>query len=219
MSESAMRDDDARRRPAKQSSDASSGCSAALSSAAPPMAHACALGLSRSRLRRLRCRRQPALRARRAARRRRRALASAARPAGALFPRFQPLRRQEEPGAAARRLCRLSAADAGATPGIWCFWATASCAPRSSAASPGGSGRRRHPPGFRQYDELPAVLRPRGRLRPRQHHRAVGPRGQRGHGLRPAGDRLRRCGCAPIWSRTASTASPSIPVTSRSSPG
>ena len=46
-------------------------------------------------------------------------------------------------------------------------------------------------PGFRQYDELPACYGLARRLRPRQHHRAVGPRGQRGDGGGPAGARLR----------------------------
>ena len=85
-----------------------------------------------------------------------RAVAPAARAAGALFPRLRPLRRQEEPAAAARCLCRLSRAGGR----------------RRLASRPLGrrraARRARAPhrradlagavvlPGFQQYDELPA---------------------------------------------------------------
>ena len=117
---------------------------------------------------------------------------AAARAAGALLPRLQPLRRQEEPAAAARRLCGLSAARWSRRLASGALGRRRVARRESRAASPrpdlAGAVILA---GFRQYDELPAWYGLAQRLRPRQHDRAVGPRGQRGDGVRPAGARLR----------------------------
>ena len=153
---------------------------------------ACARDSRRCRLRRLRCRRQRSLR--RTERRgsatwpARRARGSGCRSASSSPPAALSPRRTCF-GCSTPTLATGSGPEP--TPGISCSWATANCGPRSRAASPSGSGRRRHPARLPAVRRAARLLRPRGRLRPRQHHRAVGPRGQRGDGRGPAGDRLR----------------------------